>query len=101
MEYLTDEDYAIAAKNGIKKLAVYKRLYYLGWSVKQAIHTPTMKRTDKRGSKYEKYYAIGEKNGIPNKRVYYRINYARWSLKDACTVPIRKYESRRAWHAPK
>ena len=93
MEYLTDEDYAIAAKNGIKRGTVYSRFHNLQWSIERTINTPTMARTAKTGSKYDKYFAICENYGIP-KRIFNSRIYTGWSLDKACTVPIGKYVRR-------
>jgi len=90
MEYLTDEDYAIAAKNGIKKGTVYLRFNRCGWSVERSINTPTMKPTDKTGSKYDKYFAIGEKHGISSNTIRGRWSQG-WSLGKACTVPVNNH----------
>ena len=93
MEYLTDGDYATAAKNGIKRGTVYSRFNNLHWSIERTINTPTMERTAKTGSKYDKYFAICENYGIP-KRVFNNRIYTGWNLDKACTVPIGKYVRR-------
>ena len=93
MEYLTDENYATAAKNGIKKGTVYSRFHNSGWSAEKSINTPTMARTAKTGSKYDKYFAICENYGIP-KRIFNSRIYTGWSLDKACTVPVGKYARR-------
>jgi len=93
MEYLTDENYATAAENGIKRGTVYSRFHNLQWSIERTISTPTMARTAKTGSKYDKYFAICENYGIP-KRIFNSRIYTGWSLDRACTVPVKKYVSR-------
>ena len=93
MEYLTDEDYAIAVENGIKRGTVYSRFHNLQWSIERTINTPTMERTAKTGSKYSKYFAICETHGI-SKRVFNNRIYKGWSLDRACTVPVGKHVRR-------
>ena len=93
MEYLTDEDYAIAAENGIKRGTVYSRFHNSGWSVERSINKPTMRPTAKTGSKYDKYFAIGEKHGIPSNTIRVRLSIG-WSANRACTVPVNKYVRR-------
>ena len=93
MEYLTDENYATAAENGIKRGTVYSRFHNLQWSIERTISTPTMARTAKTGSKYDKYFAICENYGIP-KRVFNNRIYKGWSLDRACIVPVGKYVRR-------
>ena len=93
MEYLTDEDYATAAKNGIKKGTVYSRFHNSGWSAEKSINTPTMSRTAKTGSKYSKYFAICENYGI-TRGIFHNRLYKGWSLDKACTVPVGKHVRR-------
>ena len=93
MEYLTDEDYATAAKNGIKRGTVYGRFHNLQWSVERTINTPTMARTAKTGSKYDKYFAICETHGI-SRGIFHNRLYKGWSLDRACTVPVGKHVRR-------
>ena len=40
MKYITDEDYATAEKNGIKKATVRARVMDFDWEIEKAITTP-------------------------------------------------------------
>jgi hypothetical protein len=43
-EYLTDDDFATAARNGISRRRAYERFYNWGWERERAITQPLQKR---------------------------------------------------------
>ena len=38
--YLTEMDYAVAERNGIERLLVYRRVFECGWDAERAINEP-------------------------------------------------------------
>jgi hypothetical protein len=59
LEYLTDEDYAIAAKNGISQKRAHQRFYQYGWDRERAFTQSIDKVT-----RWDRYKSICEANGI-------------------------------------
>lgn len=89
--YLTDEDYAKAERNGIKRLTLESRVRKYGWSIERAVNTPSRK------AKFtSEQLKIMEKSEINEYTIRYRINHG-WSFEDAITIPantahiVRKY----------
>lgn len=84
-KYITPKDYEIAAKNGIKKETVRRRVVRNNWSIEEAISTPSQ-RYDLPKELLEE----AEKLGIERQRVITRIKSG-WSIEDACrTLKKRK-----------
>jgi uncharacterized protein YjcR len=77
-KYITPKDYEIAAKNGIKKDTVIRRVVRNNWSIEEAISTPSQ-RYDLPKELLEE----AEKLGIERQRVIIRIK-AGWNIEDAC-----------------
>ena len=76
--YITPEDFEIAAKNGIKKDTVIRRVVRNNWSIEEAISAPSQR--------YElpkELLKEAEKLGIERQRVITRIK-AGWNIEDAC-----------------
>ena len=85
MEYLTDEDYEIAAKNGICKNTVNSRFYQSGWTREKSITTPVQKRRT-----YPKEWVdLAEKNGISKILFIMRIRKG-LTYEEAATLEIVK-----------
>jgi hypothetical protein len=83
MEYLTEEDYAVAAANGISRKRAYQRFYENGWEKERAI-------TQKIGaSRWSMYHEKCEANGITQQRFNDRIRRGK-SPEDAATTPLYK-----------
>ena len=53
MDYLTDDDYAVAKANGITYKAAYARVYRYGWRIKDAITAPLKRKEDELWPKYK------------------------------------------------
>ena len=87
MIYITDEQYEIGIKNGIKKFTIYSRVYYYGWDIEKAITTPPTKREYKARKYPKKYTDLALENGICLITFYARARKG-WSLEDAATVKL-------------
>lgn len=59
MEYLTEEDYITAEKNGISRKRAYQRFYLSGWEKERTI-TQSIDKI----SRWDCYKSICEANGI-------------------------------------
>ena len=87
MRYISEEEYKIGLKNGIKRQTMYRRVYQYGWDVEKAIATPPIKR-ECRARKYPKEITdLALKNGICLITFYARVRKG-WSLEEASTVKI-------------
>lgn len=86
---LTDEHYEQAAKLGLSKNLVYKRVEY-GWTIEKAITTPKQRRDPVR-SKYRK---LAKENGISENAFQQRLVRG-WSYQRAATEPLVKVENSR------
>ncbi|MBD7914544.1 hypothetical protein H9660_05245 [Clostridium sp. Sa3CUN1] len=87
MIYITDEQYEIGIKNGIKKFTIYSRVYHYGWDIEKAITTPPIKRECKARKYPKKYTDLALENGICLITFYARVRKG-WSLEDAATVKL-------------
>lgn len=85
-KYISDEDYKIAAANGISRNNVTNRVNTLGWSIEKAITTPikTYKKTNY-GIKKEQR-EIAYKNGILRQTLDFRLKNG-MSVQEAITTP--------------
>ena len=79
-KYITPKDYEIAAKNGIKKETVRRRVVRNNWSIEEAIST-----TSQRYNLPKELLEEAEKLGIERQRVITRIK-AGWSIEEACRI---------------
>lgn len=84
--FISDEDYKIAAANGVDRKNVSNRVYQLGWSVKKAIITPikTYKKTNYGITKEQR--EIAYKNGILRQTLDFRLKKG-MSIQEAITMP--------------
>ena len=88
MDYVTDEQYAIALESGIRKATVYNRVYTYGWDVEKAITLPTIPR-ELRARKFPKKYTdLALSNGICLETFYLRMRKG-WTCEEASTVKPR------------
>ncbi|MDA1920692.1 hypothetical protein [Bacillus cereus group sp. BcHK140] len=67
----TDEDYKIAARNGISKANVNQRVYGYHWSIERAITEPLQNKKGKESNR--SLVCIAEQNGISASTYYRRI----------------------------
>ncbi|USK57173.1 hypothetical protein LIS82_12190 [Cytobacillus solani] len=84
MEYLTDQDFETAEKNGISKENAYQRFYRYGWSKRRTINAPVKVYTNP----WQKWKAIAESNGI-SERLFRRSVATKWEPEHAAMEPIR------------
>ena len=77
-KYITPQDFEIAARNGIKKPTVIRRVERNNWSVEDAITTPSQ-RYDLPKHLLEE----ASKLGLDRQLVINRIKVG-WSVEDAC-----------------
>ena len=84
MLYLTDEDYAIAASNGISKKNAYQRFYDYGMSKEEAI----TKQIRQYVGVWIKWKDICIKHGVTNPLFNYRLRKG-MTPKEAATKPVR------------
>lgn len=80
--YITDEDYAIAEKNGICRDTVNFRIRRMGWEKEKALTKPPRKYSDRK-----KEIEIAKSNGIGRSTFYDRLSYG-WKVEDAYTIPV-------------
>ena len=80
-KYITPKDFEIAAKNGIKKDTVIRRVVRNNWSIDEAISTPSQ-RYDLPRKLLEK----AEKLGLERQFVIDRMKHG-WGIEKACTTP--------------
>ena len=86
--YITPEEYERAAKNGISRGCLSKRIRSSGWDKERALTTPPQKRRPR--SIRSKWVDVAEKNGIPKATFYWRVNTAGWDEERAATTPPTK-----------
>jgi hypothetical protein len=79
--YLTEEDYAIAANNGISRKRAYQRFYQNGWEKERSITQPIVK-----GTLWEKFSEKCEVIGITKAAFYSRV-YRGMSPEEASSYP--------------
>lgn len=83
MEYLTDQDYEIAEKNGINRKNAWQRFYEYGWDKEKTLYTPLRKAS----KQWKEWVKVAEKNGISEPAFRNRMNY-KWTPEEAATFPI-------------
>lgn len=96
--WLTDEEYARAAANGINRKRLQSRVYDFDWDVGEAITAPIGTVRHKYERKHGKWIKIASENGINRNTFYTRVNNLGWNCKDAATKPTRqKGETEKTW----
>jgi hypothetical protein len=93
MYYLTEEDYARAASNGISRAMAYNRYYRCkGYDLERALTEPpgTYKRSTPNMQAWEEWAPIAELNGISRQCFYNRLNARKreWTPEEAARTPI-------------
>ncbi|PFC97111.1 nucleoside permease [Bacillus cereus] len=95
--WLTDEEYARAAANGINRKRLQSRVYDFNWDVEEAITAPVGTVRHEYERKHGKWLKTALENGI-NIRTFYRRLQLGWAYKDAATKPTRpKGEIEKTW----
>ncbi|PER85833.1 nucleoside permease [Bacillus thuringiensis] len=95
--WLTDEEYARAAANGINRKRLQSRVYDFNWDVEEAITAPIGTVRHEYERKHGTWLKTALENGI-NIRTFYRRLQLGWVYKDAATKPTRaKGEIEKTW----
>ncbi|ARW39034.1 hypothetical protein BUN12_2332 [Bacillus amyloliquefaciens] len=84
--YITPEEYERAAKNGISRSLLGKRIRGAGWDKERALATPPKKRRPR--TDRSKWVEVAEKNGISKATFYWRVTSGGWDEERAATTPI-------------
>ncbi|MEK4581830.1 nucleoside permease [Bacillus sp. FSL R12-0074] len=96
--WLTDEERAIARKNGINYHTLYRRVYRLGWDIKEAITAQPGTVNHGYERKYTKWLKKAQENGINISTFYSRINLLGWECEEAATRQANEMKSdRKNW----
>jgi hypothetical protein len=82
IEYITPQQYQIAANNGIDKARLEHRVRVDGWSIDRAIFKP--KRSYNR---HGEWLNVARSNGIPSNTFHSRIKKG-WSPEFAASTPL-------------
>lgn len=95
--WLTDEEYARAAANGINRKRLQSRVYDFNWDVEEAITAPIGTVRHEYERKHGTWLKTALENGI-NIRTFYRRLQLGWRYKEAATKPTRpKGEIEKTW----
>ncbi|PFS27781.1 nucleoside permease [Bacillus cereus] len=95
--WLTDEEYARAATNGINRKRLQSRVYDFNWDVEEAITARIGTVRHEYERKHGKWLKTALESGI-NIRTFYRRLQLGWAYKDAATKPTRpKGEIEKTW----
>ncbi|HFR4146088.1 TPA: nucleoside permease [Bacillus cereus] len=95
--WLTDEEYARAAANGINRKRLQSRVYDFNWDVEEAITAPIGTLRHEYERKHGTWLKTALENGI-NIATFYRRLKLGWKYKDAATKPTRpKVEIEKTW----
>ena len=84
--YITPDEIAQAAKNGISEVTFYNRVRQLGWDKERAMTTPPRKRSFHNN----KWVQIAKDNGVCYSTYRYRINSLGWTPERAATQPLQE-----------
>ncbi|MGY2609505.1 nucleoside permease [Bacillus pretiosus] len=88
--WLTDEEYARALKNGIKRKTLNYRIYEAEWDLEEALTAPPRSvRHNKFEGAHMKWRRIAEANGINAGTFYSRLNSG-WGYQEASMKPVIK-----------
>ncbi|PGU29630.1 hypothetical protein COD66_23280 [Bacillus cereus] len=89
--WLTDEEYARAAANGINRKRLQSRVYDFDWDVEVAITSPVGTVRHEYKGKHHKWLKMARENGI-NKSTFQSRLDSGWEYHKAATKPTRKYK---------
>lgn len=81
--YITPDDYILAAANGISAAALELRVRVYGWEPERAATQPLRTQEDR-----SQWREIAEQNGITPDAFYRRINQYGWEIDRAATEPL-------------
>lgn len=90
MYYLTEEDYAVAEQNGVKRTTAYRRFYEYRWTKERTLHEPVNQRQK---YDYSQWKRECEKHGVTIDTFRYRVKNG-WDKERAATTPPMNPEDR-------
>lgn len=88
-DYLTEQDYKVAAEHGLERILVYRRVYECGWEVERAVTEPVNEQHRATGAwkQWEHIAIVTYQN--------FRTRLSRgWSEQEAALTPPRKPRGR-------
>jgi hypothetical protein len=96
--YITPEEYAQAAKNGIRPALLEVRIRSLGWPKQRAITEPPQQKKPRIP---REIVEMAERNGITYNTLRWRVHTLGWDMERAATQPLqdRKAQAKRAYEA--
>ncbi|MED1403819.1 nucleoside permease [Bacillus mycoides] len=96
--WLTDEEYARAAANGVNRERLNSRVYDFDWDLELAISAPLGTVRHEYERKYAKWIKVALENGINSSTFYSRLNILGWECQKAATTPTRnKNKAEKMW----
>ncbi|WP_088293637.1 nucleoside permease [Bacillus mycoides] len=87
--WLTDEEYARAAANGVNRERLNSRVYDFEWDLELAITAPLGTVRHEYERKHAKWLKLASENGINLSTFYSRLELG-WECRKAATKPVRK-----------
>ena len=90
--WLTEEEFKIAADNGIDENTLRSRVYAYGWDVETAITKPKRKYS-REGKLSKELFEKAEKNGIGRRTLEKRVYDYKWNVQRAITQPVRRFSN--------
>ncbi len=95
--WLTDEEYARAAANGVSRERLNSRVYDFEWDLELAISAPIGTFRHEYERKHSKWLKLASENGINISTFYSRLGLG-WECNEAATKPVRqKSKSEKKW----
>lgn len=87
--WLTNEEVARAAANGISRRTLRRRVYEYSWDLEEALTAPPGSVRHDFERKYTKWLKIALKNGISQGTFFSRLT-AGWECQEAANKPVKK-----------
>ncbi|PGB25365.1 nucleoside permease [Bacillus toyonensis] len=95
--WLTDEEYARAAANGVIRTRLNSRVYDFNWDLELAISSPPGTVRHEYERKYAKWLKLAARNGISSSTFYSRLGLG-WDHQAAATkTPRSKSKAEKKW----
>ncbi|OOR18138.1 nucleoside permease [Bacillus mycoides] len=95
--WLTDEEYARAAANGVSRERLNSRVYDFEWDLELAISSPIGTVRHEYERKHAKWLKVASKNGINISTFYSRLGLG-WEIQEAAIKPVRqKSKAEKTW----
>ncbi|MGG0209556.1 nucleoside permease [Bacillus mycoides] len=95
--WLTDEEYARAAANGVSRERLNSRVYDFDWDLELAISAPIGTVRHEYERKYAKWLKVASENDINLSTFYSRLGLG-WEIQEAAIKPVRqKSKAEKTW----